>query len=155
MIIKRSLQVLVTSIIIVLAFPNKTGFKYEFTSGSQWKHETLISPIDFPILKTEKELEEDKKQIESKRILYYKKDTQIEDSLYAKLQEVKNIDNKEREKLKEQIKKIYNIGVLQKHEITQSDSPLIIIENNIAKEYEQEELDRQTSAEIALYFDEK
>jgi putative nucleotidyltransferase with HDIG domain len=140
MIIKRSLQVLVTAIIIVLAFPNKTGFKYEFTSGSQWKHETLISPIDFPILKTEKELEEDKKQIESKRILYYKKDTQIEDSLYAKLQELKNIDNKEREKLKEQIKKIYNIGVLQKHELTQSDSPLIIIENNIAKEYEQEEL---------------
>ena len=129
MIIKRSLQVLVTAIIIVLAFPNKTGFKYEFTSGSQWKHETLISPIDFPILKTEKELEEDKKQIESKRILYYKKDVQIEDSLYAKLQELKNIDNKEREKLKEQIKELKteltNIKNLSIEEMWENDLQLI------------------------------
>ena len=56
MISKRAFQVLVVAMIIVLAFPNKSGFKYEFALGGQWKHETLISPIDFPILKTEKEI---------------------------------------------------------------------------------------------------
>ena len=58
MISKRAFQVLVVAIIIVLAFPNKSGFKYEFALGGEWKHETLISPIDFPILKTEKEISE-------------------------------------------------------------------------------------------------
>lgn len=57
MISKRAFQVLVTAIIIVLAFPNKSGFKYEFTLGSQWKHETLVSPIDFQFSKPKKKFQ--------------------------------------------------------------------------------------------------
>lgn len=140
MIIKRSLQVLVTAIIIILAFPNKSGFKYEFTQGTQWKHETLFSPIDFPILKTEKELSQDKKQIEKNRILYYKKDNKLEDSLYLAISNTKNISKYEKEQLKKQAEKIYSIGVVQKHELSQNEAQIIVIENNTAKEYEQEEL---------------
>lgn len=140
MIMKRTLQVLVTAIIIVLAFPNKTGFKYEFTSGSQWKHESLISPIDFPIIKTEKELEEDKKQITESRKFYYQKDNKIEDSIYSVIINTQQLSNREKELIKEQLKKIYSIGILQKHELTKHDLPIVIIENNVAKEYEQEEL---------------
>ncbi len=140
MILKRSLQVLVTAIIIVLAFPNKTGFKYEFTSGSQWKHESLISPIDFPIIKTEKELEEDKKHITESRKFYYQKDNKIEDSIYSVIVNTQQLTYREKELLKEQLKKIYSIGILQKHELTKNDLPIVIVENNVAKEYEQEEL---------------
>jgi putative nucleotidyltransferase with HDIG domain len=151
MILKRSLQVLVTAIIIVIAFPNKSVFKYEFTQGTQWRHETLISPIDFPILKTEKELSEERKQIEKNRVPYYKKDNKLEDSIYSKILEAKNLSNYEKQQLKKQVEKIYTIGVVQKHELLQNESQLIVIENNIAKEYEPEEiLDLQQAKEQLL-----
>ncbi len=133
MISKRAFQVLVTAIIIVLAFPNKSGFKYEFALGGQWKHETLISPIDFPILKTEKEISEDKNHIINSKQLYYKRDNKVEDSILAKIKEKDN-------KVINYLNKIYSIGIIQNHELAQKDQLIYILEDNIAKEYEQEQL---------------
>ena len=140
MISKRAFQVLVVAMIIVLAFPNKSGFKYEFALGGQWKHETLISPIDFPILKTEKEISEDKNHIINSKQLYYKIDNKIEDSVLAKINERNNFSNEEQNKIKHYLNKIYSIGVIHQQEFTQKDQLIYILENNIAKEYEQEQL---------------
>lgn len=140
MISKRAFQVLVVAMIIVLAFPNKSGFKYEFALGGQWKHETLISPIDFPILKTEKEISEDKNHIINSKQLYYKTDNKIEDSVLAKINERNNFSNEEQNKIKHYLNKIYSIGVIHQQEFTQKDQLIYILENNIAKEYEQEQL---------------
>jgi len=39
--------------LIFLVFPGESRFKYEFQKGSPWRHETLIAPFNFAILKTE------------------------------------------------------------------------------------------------------
>lgn len=39
--------------LIFLIFPGESRFKYEFQKGSPWRHETLIAPFNFAILKTE------------------------------------------------------------------------------------------------------
>ncbi len=139
LITKRALQVLISSIIIVLAFPNTSGFKYEFSQGSTWKHESLISSIDFPIKKTEKELKEDQKQIENNRSLYYTKDNTIEEKVYEQIITADKYTEKEKENIKQQLSKIYKIGILQKHEYSHTH-PVIITEENHATEYEQDEL---------------
>lgn len=41
--------------LIFLIFPGESRFKYEFQKGSPWRHETLIAPFNFAILKTEAE----------------------------------------------------------------------------------------------------
>lgn len=140
MISKRAFQVLVVAIIIVLAFPNKSGFKYEFALGGEWKHETLISPIDFPILKTEKEISEDKKHIINSKQLYYKKDYKVEDSVLAQINERNNFSNEENNKIKHYLNKIYSIGVIKNQELAQKGQLIYILEDNVAKEYEQEQL---------------
>ena len=56
LIARRSCEVLLTALIIVLMFPTKSSFKYEFSKGQFWKHENLISPIDFAIKKTDAEI---------------------------------------------------------------------------------------------------
>lgn len=140
MISKRAFQVLVVAIIIVLAFPNKSGFKYEFALGGEWKHETLISPIDFPILKTEKEISEDKKHIINSKQLYYKKDYKAEDSILAQINERNNFSNEENNKIKHYLNKIYSIGVIKNQELAQKGQLIYILEDNVAKEYEQEQL---------------
>lgn len=140
MISKRAFQVLVVAIIIVLAFPNKSGFKYEFALGGEWKHETLISPIDFPILKTEKEISEDKKHIINSKQLYYKKDYKAEDSVLVQINERNNFSNEENNKIKHYLNKIYSIGVIKNQELAQKGQLIYILEDNVAKEYEQEQL---------------
>ena len=51
---------LLTIALIVYAFPRQAKFKYEFTKGKPWMHETIIAPFDFSILKSVKEIESEK-----------------------------------------------------------------------------------------------
>ncbi len=51
---RRSYHALIfifTLLIIYVLFPKQGQFKYEFQKGSPWRHEDLIAPFDFPVLK--------------------------------------------------------------------------------------------------------
>ena len=51
---------LLTLALTVYAFPRQAKFKYEFTKGKPWMHETIIAPFDFSILKSVEEIESEK-----------------------------------------------------------------------------------------------
>ncbi len=42
--------------LIFLVFPGESRFRFEFQKGSPWRHETLIAPFNFAILKTDAEI---------------------------------------------------------------------------------------------------
>jgi hypothetical protein len=44
-----------TLVIILYLFPRQAKFKYEFTKGKPWLHESIIAPFDFSVLKSESE----------------------------------------------------------------------------------------------------
>ena len=81
----RILQVLIAAAIIVMITPAKSSFKYEFQQGHYWKHETLTSPFDFAIQKTEREISEEKNEIIANKKLYFDYNnginTKMEDNL--------------------------------------------------------------------------
>ncbi len=52
---------MVSVVVLVLIFPKEGRFKYEFTKGKPWMHDDLIAPFDFSILKSEEELEAERK----------------------------------------------------------------------------------------------
>ena len=70
---KRSVYVslALAFLIMVFFFPTEGKFKYEYHKGRPWVYETLIAPIDFPILKTEAELYAERDEAASKVIPYY------------------------------------------------------------------------------------
>ena len=47
---------LLTLAIVIYVFPRQAKFKYEFTKGKPWMHETIIAPFDFSILKSVDEI---------------------------------------------------------------------------------------------------
>ena len=51
--------------VIVYVFPRQAKFKYEFTKGKPWMHETIIAPFDFSILKSVDEIKSEKEIIHS------------------------------------------------------------------------------------------
>ncbi len=62
---KISLQILLfllTAVALYFILPGEPKFKYEYQKGFPWKHENLVAPFDFTILKTAKELEDEKQQ---------------------------------------------------------------------------------------------
>lgn len=140
LIAKRSFQVLLTALIIVFAFPTKSSFKYEFTKGQFWKHENLISPMDFSIKKTEKEIRQEEKEIERNKKLFFKKDKAFETTA---LEEFRNAnaektDSRSLNFAMETIKRLYAIGILQNTD-GNAQNDIVVVENNVAQEYDADE----------------
>lgn len=140
LIAKRSFQVLLTALIIVFAFPTKSSFKYEFTKGQFWKHENLISPMDFAIKKTEKEIRQEEKEIERNKKLFFKKDKAFETTA---LEEFRNAnaektDSRSLNFALETIKRLYAIGILQNTD-GNAQNDIVVVENNVAQEYDADE----------------
>ncbi len=63
---------LLTIILLVSSFPHKGKFKYEFQKGKLWMHKDLIAPFDFAILKSNEEIEKEKKVILKDHKPYFK-----------------------------------------------------------------------------------
>ena len=60
-----------TLIIILYLFPRQAKFKYEFTKGKPWLHESIIAPFDFSVLKSESELSKEREIVKSLHLPIY------------------------------------------------------------------------------------
>ncbi len=72
--IKRNhlyISLFLAALILAFLIPNEGKFKYEYSRGRPWMYETLIAPVDFPILKNEAELNAEKNQKAAQIVSYY------------------------------------------------------------------------------------
>ena len=60
-----------TLLIILFLFPRQAKFKYEFTKGKPWLHESIIAPFDFSILKSDNELINEREIVKSQHLPIY------------------------------------------------------------------------------------
>ena len=59
----KLLLFLLTLFIIVYFFPRQINFEYEYSKGKPWMQETIITSFDFPILKTQEELQKEREEV--------------------------------------------------------------------------------------------
>ena len=64
---------IIAIVIVVWVSPKESIFRFEFQLGSPWKHADLFAPFDFAIIKTEKQLSEEREQILSNFKPYFKR----------------------------------------------------------------------------------
>ena len=62
-------------LLLVAIMPRSPKFTYDYKKGSPWMHETLLSQFDFPVLKTEAQLLEEREKAGSDIVPYYRLDT--------------------------------------------------------------------------------
>lgn len=74
---KVYLPLLALFLILVFMMPRSPKFNYDFRKGSPWLHETLVAQFDFPVLKTEAQLLEEREKAGSVFIPYYKLDGKV------------------------------------------------------------------------------
>ena len=114
---KRSVYVslALAFIVMMIFFPNEGKFKYEYHKGRPWMYETLIAPMDFPILKTEVELNAERDEAASKVVPYYVYDESVEAaqlSGLARLQVKYSIPLDLEKEIAQSLQYIYETGII-------------------------------------------
>lgn len=66
--------------LIVFMFPREAKFKYEFTQGKPWPHEDLIAPFDYPIYKSEQDLNKEKEAVLQNHKPYFFKSLKVREA---------------------------------------------------------------------------
>ena len=74
-------------IVMLIIFPKKGTFKYNYYTGGTWMYETLVAPFDFPILKTQEERLMEMEQKSSELLDYYDFESKISDDKVASLRQ--------------------------------------------------------------------
>ena len=64
-------------LLVVFTMPKSSKFNYDYRKGSPWMYETLISQFDFPVLKTDAQIQEEREKAGSAVIPYYRMDAKI------------------------------------------------------------------------------
>ena len=71
-------------VILSVIFPRTGKFNYDYKKGAPWMYETLVAQFDFPVLKTNEQLQAEKEQASSAVIPYYRySDNIVNESISA------------------------------------------------------------------------
>jgi len=71
--------------IIVVLFPTENKFKYQFEVGKPWIYELITASFDFPIYKSDQQIDKERNQMLTDYTPYYKLDTAANESQINKI----------------------------------------------------------------------
>ena len=129
-----------TVFLLYLIIPGESRFKYEFQKNAPWRHETLIAPFNFAILKADEEVKLEQDSVKNQYIPYFKIDTLERmaqtNNLNKALQQL-DIDSSIIKNLTHYLSDLYQAGILeqnsQNHPALQNKKQVIVIKNKLAE----------------------
>lgn len=137
--IYKGLLFICTTFLIVYLFPKSGKFKYNFERGKPWQSENLLAPFNFAIQKSDLEISEEKKTIETNAILYFNIDREVKSNIFKdfKLQFKAAFPDSLSRKVsanlfktgEEIINSLYEYGVLNEHLEYPDERVIAILEN--------------------------
>lgn len=74
---KAYLPLMALFLIMVFVMPRSPKFNYDYKKGSPWLYETLIAQFDFPILKTDEQIQAEQEKNGSVVIPYFRLDSKV------------------------------------------------------------------------------
>ncbi|MBT4709839.1 MAG: HDIG domain-containing protein [Flavobacteriaceae bacterium] len=132
--IYRIILYLLSVFIIIYIIPKKGKFQYDFKEGKPWKYETLISPFDFLIQKSESEINFEKFLISKNATKYFNKNLNVSDSIISIVNTKLNDSFPNLfQQTKEILNKIYEPGLVNYSIELEADSVFLISKINKSK----------------------
>ena len=137
------ITMVIALVIMVLLYPSEGRFKYEYHKGRPWMYETLVAPMDFPILKSQAELLKEKNEAAELFVPYYVYNNDILLNVMQTADGLNRdslISNKDLATLKGVLSEIYTAGIIKRDEqLANNDKNSYII---VQKEKRAEEVPR-------------
>ena len=140
--------------IVVNFYPREGKFKYEYQKGKPWMHEVLIAPWDFPIYKSEIELNRERDSLLQTFVPYFNYDTTIYKQEIAsflsyynelrlnRLGTANDLRARDYDRIVRYItgilKSVYSTGIYEvddlAEQLRQEDKDIVLIKGNIVEE---------------------
>ena len=74
--------------VLVLLMPRTAKFNYDYKKGTPWPYETLVSEFDFPILKTDEQLQAERDEAGTIVIPYYRYSEEVTSAVVKNAQSI-------------------------------------------------------------------
>lgn len=135
----------ISILILYLTIPGESRFRYEFQKNAPWRHETLIAPFNFAILKTDELIGQERDSIQRQFIPYYRKDTltgiQQSRNFELRLKQVNEriavLSPKIIASLSEYLAQLYDSGIIDqspdKHPLLKNKDEIYVVTGKTAK----------------------
>ena len=107
---------LCAAIIILQLFPSQSSFNYKYEQGKPWTHELITASFDFPIYKSEEQVEKERIEIMKSFVPYFHVDTAISAVQYERF--ISDFQKKNayqpilREIVQRKFNQIYAVGII-------------------------------------------
>ncbi len=140
----KVLLCIASTILIVYLFPKSGKFQFDFQQNKPWQYDNLYAPVDFAILKSKEQLEEERSNVERNIIPYFTYDKEVADEVRSSYENqfagvfTDSIFRDKREELKSYGAKILNdilkYGIISDLSAFEKDSPIYLRRGNEIEE---------------------
>ncbi|WP_420574220.1 HD family phosphohydrolase [Kordia sp.] len=136
---------ILTTVLVVYLFPKGGKFQYEFQKGKPWQYETLLAPFNFPITKTNAEIEAEKANITANAKTYYDYNAatvdRIKNDFDEEFDEIFSVDSlidtngflSLKRKASRLLTKLYRNGVIATVDDSKSNQLVVLIQDNVER----------------------
>lgn len=134
---KAYLPLIALFVLLVFIMPKSPKFNYDYRKGSPWMYETLIAQFDFPILKTDAQLQAEREKAGLNAIPYFRVDGKASS---GSMSEVSELDlgkwSDARMAISDAVTMLYSKGImapaasLNMEELLQNSEGLIYVQKN-------------------------
>ncbi len=129
---RRIFPLILVFAVLVLLMPRTAKFNYDYKKGSPWPYETLISQFDFPILKTEEQIQAEREQAGTIVIPYYRYSDEVSSAVVKNVQSLDLGEfNKLRPTIVTRLGDIYGKGVISDGKVKLEQGSAQVSENLI------------------------
>jgi putative nucleotidyltransferase with HDIG domain len=150
-------------------FPKKTTFQYDFSLGNLWNYDDLTAPLDFPILKSDSEIENEIDEIEKNFVPYFMVLEDVEREVKFNFEEIFNLQISTKSNLKDfpdllanpqvyynfginYLNDIYKLGIIDFDSLTlKRPFSLYLMQGNTLQQKFSEEFLNYRDAKIQLF----
>lgn len=147
--ISTIMLVLASLLLVVYMLPKRASFKYDFQIGKPWKHDNLLAPFDFAILKSDDVLAKEKELIKQNFAPFYQFNNKILlqklDHFKGKLAQEMQVDDLEKDRafLKKfqlgvrALNEVYGLGIVDMypdHELNKDQLVIQLIKGEAVEE---------------------
>lgn len=114
-------------LVLLVLMPRARKFNYEYRKGSPWMYETLVAQFDFPILKTEAEMQAAREKSQADATPYYKYRSSVSEDIERSLSSRKIGGNENlKPEMLHAIESIYEKGVISDRDVSGNSNVIYI-----------------------------
>lgn len=138
---KIYLSLFVVILLLFFLMPRSGNFKQDYRKGSPWMYDNLVAQFDFPVLKTDEQLQQERDALGSDSTPYYRKSSNVYNSARNAVSTADFGEHNEvRSSILGRLAFIYDRGVLQSKDIPNAESYINVQTDKKAIKYPLSEL---------------